>query len=152
MLFVYYPCNSIQALNMGCIDAPHPHIICIEPLRTYKRCWISFYIYTVFALCIRVFITLYLAERWWWLSHFRYWSVWVDFLYTVIDSLPSVSNVTMVSKKGMAPSSLLFSTVNLMAGSTLFMCWRKHCLFLPFGQFKCHPHSWAIFWGDGCSN
>ena len=34
----------------------------------------------------------------------------------------------MVSKKGMEPSSLLSSTVNLMAGSTLLMCWRKPCL------------------------
>ena len=24
MLFGYYPCNSIQALNMDCIDAPIP--------------------------------------------------------------------------------------------------------------------------------
>ena len=44
-------------------------------------------------LWVRVFIILYLAERWWWLSHCRYWSVWVGFLYTVIDSLPSASGL-----------------------------------------------------------
>ena len=79
---------------------------------------------TVWALCERVWVTLTLAERWW-LSHCRYWSVWVSFLYTVIHRVPSTSGFTMVSKKGMAPSSLLVSTVNWMAGLTLLMCWRK---------------------------
>ena len=36
MLFVYYPCNSIQAPHMGCIDAPHPHIICRYPIEIYR--------------------------------------------------------------------------------------------------------------------
>ena len=45
-----------------------------------------------------------------------------QYLYTVIDSVPSASGLTLVSKKGMDPSSLLSSTVNFMAGSTLFMC------------------------------
>ena len=43
-------------------------------------------------------------------------------MYTVMDREPSASGLTIVSKKGMDPSSLLSSTVNLMAGSTLFMC------------------------------
>ena len=43
--------------------------------------------------------------------------------------LPSVSGFTMVSKKGMAPSPMLFSTVNCIAGSTLLMCCGKFCLF-----------------------
>ena len=73
-------------------------------------------------------MTLNLAERWWWLSHCRYWSVCVGFLYTVMDREPSTSGLTIVSKKGMEPSSLLSSTVNLIAGSTLFMCCRKPCL------------------------
>ena len=46
-------------------------------------------------------------------------------LYTVIDSVLSASGLTMVSKKGMAPFSLLSSTVNFMAGSTVLMCSRK---------------------------
>ena len=79
----------------------------------------------------RVWITLNLAERWWWLSHCKYWSVCVGFLYTVIDREPSTSGLTIVSKKGMDPSSLLSSTVNLMAGSTLLMCW-KEALFIGF--------------------
>ena len=45
-----------------------------------------------------------------------------------MDRLPFSSGFTMVAKKGMEPSSLLSSTVNFMAGSTLFMCWRKPCL------------------------
>ena len=71
---------------------------------------------TVWALFEKVWITLNLAERWWWLSHCRYWSAWVGFLCTVIDKVPSTSCFTMVSKKGNAPSSLLVSTVNWMEG------------------------------------
>ena len=35
-----------------------------------------------------------------------------------MDRLSSASGLTMVSKKGMDPSSLLSSTVNVIAGST----------------------------------
>ena len=83
-------------------------------------------LHTVWALWERMWVTLNLAERWWQLSHCKYWSVWVGFLYTAMDRLPSASGLTMVSKKEMDPSSWLSSTVNLMAGSTLLMCWRKH--------------------------
>ena len=63
----------------------------LQWVRAFLRCSISFWsnwglLHTVFALWVRVFITLYLAERWWWLPHCRYWSVWVHFLYTVIES------------------------------------------------------------------
>ena len=76
------------------------------------------------------------AERWWWLSHCRYWSVCVGFLYTVMDRLPSASGLTIVSKKGIDPSSMLSSTVNLMAGSTLLMCRRKPCLLASLWMTK----------------
>ena len=36
-----------------------------------------------------------------------------------MDREPSSSGLTIVSKKGMEPSSLLSSTVNLIAGSTV---------------------------------
>ena len=52
-------------------------------------------------------------------------------LYTVMDSVPSASGLAMVSKKGMDPSSLLSSTVNFMAGSTLLMC-LEEALFVDF--------------------
>ena len=84
----------------------------------------------------RVLITLNLAERLWWLFHCRYWSVWVGFLYTVMDRPPFFSGFTMVSKKGMEPSSLLSSTVNFMAGSTQLMCWRKSCLLTSLWMTK----------------
>ena len=48
-----------------------------------------------------------------------------------MDREPSTSALTIVSKKGMEPSSLLSSTVNLMAGSTLLMC-LKEALFIGF--------------------
>ena len=53
-----------------------------------------------------------------------------------MDREPSASGLTIVSKKGMDPSSLLSSTVNLMAGSTLFMCWRKPCLLASLWMTK----------------
>ena len=89
-------------------------------------------LHTVLALWVRVLITLYLADKWRWLSHCRYWSMWVGFLYTVMYSVLSASGLTMVSKKGVAPFSLLSSTVKIMAGSTLLMCYRKCCLYPSF--------------------
>ena len=86
-------------------------------------------LHTVLALWERVLITLNLTERLWWLSHCRYWSVWVGFLYTVMDRLSLSSGFTMVSKEGdwnhppCCPLLLI-----LMAGSKLLMCWRKPCL------------------------
>ena len=100
-------------------------------------CWSnSGLLHTVEALWERVWITLNLAERWWWLSHCKYWSVCVDFLYTVMDSVPSASGLPMVSKKGMNPCSLLSSTVNFIAASTLLMCWRKPCLLISLWMTK----------------
>ena len=113
----------------------------IFTLRAFLRCSFSCLsnsglLHTVLALWERVLITLNLAERLWWLSHCKYWSVWVGFLYTVMDRLPFTSGFTMVSKMGMEPSSLLSSTINLMAGSTLFMCWRKPCLLASLWMTK----------------
>ena len=82
----------------------------------------------VCALCVKVLITLYLADKLWLLSHGRYKSVWVDFLYIPMVKVPSVSGVVMVSKKGMEPSSLDSSTVNWMEGSTELMCLRNSSL------------------------
>ena len=110
-------------------------------VRAFLRWSFSFWsnsglLYMVEALWERVWMTLNLAERWWWLSHCKYWSVCVGFLYTDMDREPSASRLTIVSKKGMDPSSLLSSTVNLMAGSTLFMCWRKPCLLASLWMTK----------------
>ena len=51
-----------------------------------RSCWFE---HTAMALWYSVFITLYLAAMVWWLSHCRYKSVWVGFLYTVVLKLPS---------------------------------------------------------------
>ena len=56
------------------------------------------------ALCERVLITLYLAAILWLLSHGRYRSVCVGFLYTPMVKVPSASGLMMVSRKGMEPS------------------------------------------------
>ena len=52
------------------------------------------------ALCNKELITLYLLAMEWWLSHCRYWFVWVGFLYMEVDKLPSSWTVTRVSRKG----------------------------------------------------
>ena len=53
-------------------------------LRWSFSCWSnSGLLHTVEALWERVCITLNLTERWWWLSHCKYWSVCVVFLYTL---------------------------------------------------------------------
>ena len=102
-------------------------------LRWSLSCWSnSGLLHTVLSLWERVLITLNLAERWWWLSHCKDWSVCMGFLYTVMDSVPSTTGLTMVSKKGMDPSYLLSSTVNFMAS----MCWRKPCLLTSLWMTK----------------
>ena len=44
---------------------------------SFSRWWLE---QTVLALCLRVLMTLYLADRWRWLSHCRYKSVYVGFV------------------------------------------------------------------------
>ena len=98
--------------------------------RTSLRCCISLLknsspVQTVFALWVRVPMTLYLAARLCWLSHCRYWSVWMGFLYTEIDRELSTSSLSKVWRKRMAPFSSLPSTVNFIAGSILFI-WSRN--------------------------
>ena len=50
--------------------------------------------HVVFALWCRVPTTLYLDDIVWWLSHCKYKSVWVGFLYTDVLRLPSSFGVT----------------------------------------------------------
>ena len=47
----------------------------------------------VFALCCSVPITLYFDVKGWWLSHCRYRSVWVGFLYTDGGLSKSIKNI-----------------------------------------------------------
>ena len=69
--------------------------------RTSWRCFSSLsssleFEHTALALCVRVLITLYLQARLWWLSHWRYKSVWVGFLYILVVRVPSSCGVTSV--------------------------------------------------------
>ena len=90
-------------------------------------------LHTVWALWERVWITLNFAERWWWLSHCRYWSVWVGFLHTVVNKFPiSLWFNRWCPRRGWPHPPYCFSTVSWMAGSTLLVCCRKSCLWLSF--------------------
>ena len=66
---------------------------------------------TTFALCASVLNTPCLAVMWWLLSQWRYWFVWVGFLYTEVLKVLSCSIVTSVSRKGSEPWCV-GSTVN----------------------------------------
>ena len=61
----------------------------------------------------------------WLLSHCRYKSACVGFLYTLVFKLPSPLMVTRVSKNGMDPSLLLASFVNWILLSILLMWLKK---------------------------
>ncbi len=55
----------------------------------------------------------------------RYLPVFVDFLYTVVSSVPSGFLLIRQSRKGSSPFSFSFSTVNWIASLMLLMCTRK---------------------------
>ena len=83
-----------------------------------------------FPLCIKELITLYLLAIEWWLSHCKYWFVWVGFLCMEVDKLPSSSTVTRVSRKGNDQSALVFSAVNWIFSSIPFICWNNSSLYV----------------------
>ena len=60
--------------------------------------------------------TLYFDGIVWWLSHCKYKSVRVGFLYTDVLRLPSSLGVMRMSRKGMDLSLLVSSLENLMLG------------------------------------
>ena len=76
------------------------------------------------------------CERVWWLSHCKYWSVWVGFLYILVARVPSGHWMTIVSRKGMDPSALVSSTVNWMLWSTEVMWSRNSSLYVEMITIK----------------
>ena len=96
---------------------------------------------TTLALWVSVLTILYLAVRLWWLSHCKYSSVGMDFLYTVMDKELSASGLTKVSRKGIVPFPWLPSAVNLIAGSILLI-WFRSFAFAPFFEWQIyHLHT-----------
>ena len=127
------------------------HLGYLHCVRAPSRCFNSSFSsweleQTAFALCVRVSITLYLQARLWWLSHCRYWSIWVGFLYTFDVNVPSSWGVTRMSKKGMELSCFCSSVVNCMAGSTEFICCRNSHSCLASIWQMCHPQIFSTIW------
>ena len=56
---------------------------------------------------------------------YKYMSVCVGFLYTVVLRDPYGCGMAIVSRNGMDPSGLASSDVNWMCGSKLLMCYKK---------------------------
>ena len=121
--------------HIGYLQSDKASCICF--CSCFNNSWLE---HMFLALCSNELITLYLFDMAWWLSHFRYKLVWVGFLYTLVCRLPSCFGVIKLSKKGMDPSSLVSSTVNLMWLSTVFMWWKNSSLYLFPGWQRCHPH------------
>ena len=109
------------------------HLGYLHYLRTSSRCCSSLFNnscveHMVLALCVRVLITLHFDARLCLLSHWRYWPVWVGFLYTFVVKVPSGWDVTKMSRNGMEPSSPASFTVNWMDVSTVLICWKNSTL------------------------
>ena len=92
----------------------------------------------VWVLWWRVPITQYLDGIVWWLSHCKYKSVWVCFLYTVALRLPSSFGVISMSKNGVEPSSVESLLVNWMYWPIELM-WSKNFFYVLTGWlWRCH--------------
>ena len=100
---------------------------------SFNSCWSE---QMVLALWWRVPTTLYLDDTGCRLSQWRYWSVCVGFLYTVVCSLPSWSGFIRMSRKGKAPSGPGSSPVNWMFLSTEFRCCKNSSLWHFFMMTK----------------
>ena len=143
-------CLLLLLLSFECIGALilffilfKAHLGYLHLVRTFCRCYCSsckccWVKHTALALWNSVLITLYFADMAWWLSHFRYWSVWVGFLKTVVIKLPSDCWMTNVSKKDIGPSAFVFSAVNCMPSSVELICLRNSSLCVDLIKQKCH--------------
>ena len=85
---------------------------------------------TALVLWVRVLITFYLATKFWWLSHWRYYSVCVGFLYTSVNQVLFVSGVIIVSRKGFEPVGLVSTAVNWMEGAAALMWCKSYSLLI----------------------
>ena len=65
------------------------------------------------------------SKKKWLPSQWRYWSVWVVYLYTDVVKVLLGSGETRLSRKDKAPSFLESSLVNWMCGSWEVICWRS---------------------------
>ena len=114
---------TLLMAQLGYLHLPRASLRCFNSsLRS------SGVVQTTLALWVSVPMTLYLEDTLWWLSHCKYWSVWVGFQYTWKERELSARGVTRVSRKGIAPFAWFPSTVNLIAGSMLLIWSRNPCL------------------------
>ena len=117
------------------------HLGYLHVVRTFCRCSCSsssccLVEHTSIALWSNALMTLYLADMAWWLSLYRYWLVWVGFLYTVVSNLPSACGMTRVFRKGIEWSALVLSAVNCMPSSMELICVKNSSLWADFMTTK----------------
>ena len=93
--------------------------------------------HTVLDFCVSVLMTLYLAEMWQQLSHFKYWSL-CQLQFTPVESV--LSGICVInSRKGISPSGLVSPTVNLIALSMKLMSCRNLSLCVAYCMTKVLP-------------
>ena len=117
------------------------HLGYLHVVRTFCRCFCSsssccLVEHTSLALWNNVLMALYLADMAWWLSHCKYWLVWIGFLYTLVSKLLSACGVTRVSRKGIEPSALVFSAVNWIPSSMELIYVKNSSLWTDFMTTK----------------
>ena len=133
-LYSGFFCFSFLCLLVFVVFLSVAHFGYLHFIKTSWRCCSSLFSswgleHIALALCVRVLITLYLQARLWWLSHWRYKSVWVGFLYTLGFWVLSIFGVINLSGNGMEPSGLVSSVVNMMERSTELMCCKNSSLY-----------------------
>ena len=97
LLLITLFCTILMA-QLGYLHLPRASLRCFNSsLRS------SGVLQTTLALWVSIPMTLYLEDKLWWLSHCKYWSVWVGFQYTWKERELSARGVTRVSRKGIAP-------------------------------------------------
>ena len=99
--FIILFCILLMA-HLGYLHLPRASLRC--PNSSFRS---SGEVHTTLTLWVHVPMTLYLADRLWWLSHCKYWSVWVGLQYTFILRELYVLGLTKVPRKGIAQSCLL---------------------------------------------
>ena len=104
-----------------------------------------------FALCNSELITLYLLDMAWWLSHCKYWLVWVGFLYTLVDRLPSLLVLLKFPERVWIHQLWWFQLWILSSLQWHWCDWKTLlCVLFPKWQ-KCHPQISSIDLGGCCA-
>ena len=109
--------SRLLRVHGGKLQASRAFLMC--SISCCNMCWLD---QTTFAPNANVLNTLFLAEMKWLLTQWRYWSMCVGFLYTVVTKVLLGLGETRMSRTDKVPSWLGSSVVKCMCGSCELMC------------------------------